>query len=286
MDCRICEMCKKGAGRERSSIIQEKEQNVISKSVELDLEEKKASAFLAFKLDPKENLASNRPSSLKRMFNVLSKYEKEPETLKSIIAAFAKLRDNGHMAFLKDLSPEQQQMLLDAEVAYYLPWDISFKQESKSTPARPCFDASATTASGNSLNDLLAIGDPDLAVLAQMLLEFTMGPTAMVSDIGQFYPSVHLKEKHWTFQRVLLTEDLKTDGEVLEAIIMKLIFGVCCSGGQCEEVLRRLSEEAEGITKEVADMLLRHRYVDDFMKSVLNKQEAERLVREVNEALA
>ena len=67
---------------------------------------------------------------------------------------------------------------------------------------------------------------------------------------------------------------------------MKLIFGVCCSGGQCEEVLRRLSEEAEGITKEVADMLLRHRYVDDFMKSVLNKQEAERLVREVNEALA
>lgn len=184
MDCRICEMCKKGAGRERSSIIQEKEQNVISKSVELDLEEKKASAFLAFKLDPKENLASNRPSSLKRMFNVLSKYEKEPETLKSIIAAFAKLRDNGHMAFLKDLSPEQQQMLLDAEVAYYFPWDISFKQESKSTPARPCFDASATTASGNSLNDLLAIGDPDLAVLAQMLLEFTMGPTAMVSDIG------------------------------------------------------------------------------------------------------
>ena len=67
---------------------------------------------------------------------------------------------------------------------------------------------------------------------------------------------------------------------------MKLIFGVCCSGGQCEEMLRRLSEEAEGITKEVADMLLRHRYVDDFMKSVLNKQEAERLAREVNEALA
>lgn len=119
-----------------------------------------------------------------------------------------------------------------------------------------------------------------------MMLEFLMGPMAMILDITQFYPSMHLRQKHWTFQRVLLTDNMRVDGVVIEGIIKKLIFGVCCSGGQCEEVLRRLSEEGNNITGEVVAMLLKHCYVDDFMKSLHNKEEAVKLAKSTDEALA
>ena len=66
---------------------------------------------------------------------------------------------------------------------------------------------------------------------------------------------------------------------------MKLIFGVCSAGGQCEEVMRALSELKDKVSSGASDMLLRHRYVDDFMKSVSSALEAEVLAQETEEAL-
>ena len=51
----------------------------------MDFDKNIATAYLAFKNDPKEFLVSNRPSALKRLFSTLSKYEKEPETINSIM---------------------------------------------------------------------------------------------------------------------------------------------------------------------------------------------------------
>merc|ERR1712105_195368 len=71
----------------------------------------------------------------------------------------------------------------------------------------------------------------------------------------------------------------------LEAVIIKLIFCVCSSGGQCEEVIRRLVDVLEDDMVEVKKMALKHRYVDDFLKSITNKMEAKLLTTQVMEVL-
>ena len=61
------------------------------------------------------------------------------------------------MIYVKDMCKEDQEMLQNAPVKKFMPWDTSFKMESLSTPARPYFDAGATTSTGHSLNSILAI---------------------------------------------------------------------------------------------------------------------------------
>ena len=59
---------------------------------------------------------------------------------------------------------------------------------------------------------------------------------------------------------------MNPEGKVSEAVIIKLIFGVCSSGGQLEEVIKVLGNYIEEDNVEVSRLLLKSRYVDDFMK--------------------
>ena len=63
-----------------------------------------------------------------------------------------------------------------------------------STPTRSVYDASAKTSTGYSLNDLLATGVPDLVRLFELVLEWQIGPVAIVGDVSQFYPTIKLHD--------------------------------------------------------------------------------------------
>ena len=69
--CLDCKICKKGAGSEKQSIMQDKEQVLVRDSVEINLEAGRAEAVLPLKQDPDVHLVNNRPSALKRLENVL-----------------------------------------------------------------------------------------------------------------------------------------------------------------------------------------------------------------------
>ena len=70
-------------------------------------------------------------------------YHKDEETKKLILKAVNKLFDRGHIALLKDLPKDQQEMILNAPITYFIPWRVVFKPGSLSTPARPVFDCSS-----------------------------------------------------------------------------------------------------------------------------------------------
>ena len=125
-------------------------------------------------------------------------------------------------------------------VSYWIPWNMALK-DSILTPVRTVFDASASTSSGFSLNDCLAQGSPNLVKLLSMLLEWQMGRNALVRDISQFYPTVLLVPKQWRYQCILLRENLDPNGQLLDAVIVKLAFGVSSVSAQTEEVVRRLA---------------------------------------------
>ena len=58
---------------------------------------------------------------------------------------------------------------------------------------------------------------------------------------GSWVSTVNFVPKHWRFQRILLRENLDPNGQLLEAVIIKLAFGVSSVSAQTEEVVRRLA---------------------------------------------
>ena len=70
-----------------------------------------------------------------------------------------------------------------------------------------------------------------------------MGPSAVIGDISQFYNAVLLQPEFWQFQKILIKENMDLNAETLVAIIITLIYGVCCVAGQLEEVIKKLAEK-------------------------------------------
>ena len=128
---------------------------------------------------------------------------------------------------------------LESEVGYHIPWDVVWKETSLSTPARTVYDVSSKTSTGHSLNDILATGILDLARLLDILIQWHVGPVAIVGDVSQFYCSVGLAEESWPYQKLLLREDMNPQGKLIKAVIVSAIFGVCSSGGQTKEAIRK-----------------------------------------------
>ena len=270
----------KGSGYENISIKQEAEQELIRQSVEVHLDVGRAMAELPFK----DLLPDNHNIAYKRMLSVCRKYHHDVKVKNEILAAFEKLRSKGHLKYYEDLNIDQRTRL-ESQTGYTIPWDVVWKESSLSTPARTVFDASSKTSTGRSLNDVLATGTPDLVMLLDVLLVWHIGPVAFVGDVSQFYCSTGLLEKSWPFQKLLLKEDLTPYGKLIRAVIISAIFGVCSSGGQSEEAVRKFCEIIKVEHDNIARLLLKARYVDDIMKSMKVKNEVKTLINKTEEVL-
>ena len=88
--CRDCRDCLKGPGRERMSIKQEKEQDLIRKSISIDKTSGKAVGKLAFVEDPVLNLKPNMEVARKRAVNVDTKYSSNHEVVQMICKSLKK----------------------------------------------------------------------------------------------------------------------------------------------------------------------------------------------------
>ena len=188
-----------------------------------------------------------------------------------IVKAMTKLFDNGHVSLLKDLPPEQQKLILDQPVQYFIPWRVVFKASSISTPARPVFDCSARTPisadgkGGGCLNDLMAKGRGMSFNLVKMLVKFSIGHAGISGDISQFYNVnvFKLRPEYWHLQLFLWKEALDPDKEVSIAVIKTLIHGNGCSAPISEEGMAQLADRVKPEDPELADLLTDSRFVDD-----------------------
>ena len=70
---------------------------------------------------------------------------------------------------------EFDRKMIEESPNYTIPWDVGFKEESVTTPARPTFDASSKTQGGLSLNENLAKGRASLINMLHMVLKWLVG---------------------------------------------------------------------------------------------------------------
>ena len=265
VDCRSCVKCKKSKQVEHMTIREEVEQNLIEKSVEVNIgSSERTVAGLPFISDPTVRLKpSNKANVLKIYKSVLRSLDKSPSSKKDVIAAEQKLQDAGFVDYLDNLSDEQQQKILTSPVKYFLVWRPAYSSNSVSTSVRLVMDASFSLKGEYSLNDLLAKGRNGMNKLVEIAIRWCIHRFAYHTDISKMYPSIRLKEEFWNYQLYLWQRDLDIDEDPVIKVIKTVIYGFRSSGNQAEYAIRETARQCAVDYPRAAEVIHDDTYVDD-----------------------
>ena len=188
-----------------------------------------------------------------------------------VLKSEKKLHSMGYVDYVRNMTKEQQQMLVGSKIQNFVPWRAVWNENSLSTTCRIVFDASHPTRSGYSLNSILAKGTNNMNKLVELLIRWTSHHTAFHTDIRKMYNTVKLREKHWCLQRYIWQEDLDHSKLPEEKVIKTLIYGVKSSGNQSERQTSRLfQDEYPKVNKVVEDDI----YIDDCFSGDESQQAA------------
>ncbi|XP_063727265.1 uncharacterized protein LOC134854837 [Symsagittifera roscoffensis] len=147
---------------------------------------------------PNSQLGDNLAQA-KRRFNYLERrLEQNPELKDRYTAFIDELLDMGHMEYIP---PGEIEKPVDS--VYYLPHHCVFKEDSTTTKLRVVFDRSATTSTGQSLNDTLMVSPTVQDDLYSIIMRFRFYPNALSADIAKMYRQVALEDKSKDFHRIL-----------------------------------------------------------------------------------
>ncbi len=261
--CRKCKECKNPEHHRAISMKEEVEQSIIDASVEVDFDAHVTTASLPLIADPVTRLTPNRNKAFQVYKKVLRDLDKNPGDRESALKCERKLHDLGFVAWVRDLPEEVQKMLKESPIQNFFPWFLSYKESSVSTAVRPVFHATMPTASGYSLNDIVAKGKNNMNALLEIFIRWRMYRYAFHTDIRTMYNCIQLKKEFWCFQRYLFQKDLDPLQEPEEKIIKTCIYGVRSSGNQAERGLRLTAEMNKDEYPEVYDIVRKDIYVDD-----------------------
>ena len=264
--CRNCPDCKNGDILEATSLKEEAEQLLIKQSVKFKPDERRIVATLPFIADPVKELQSNKNRALKVLETQLRKLQKDPEAKQQVLESHTKLASNGYSCDIDELTPKERALVDSLPGEYYLPWRFVTKEGSLSTPVRVVFDASATTPSGKSLNDILAKGKNKLEKIFSLDINFRAGPCAFACDIRMAYNQIQLEPSDFRWQKYLWVDNLDPTKPVRTRIMRTIIYGVKPSGNQTAEGLEQVAQYVIDNHPEHADgahVLKSKTYVDD-----------------------
>ena len=291
-DCRECVRCKNSDTTDKISLREEIEQKAVEDSVNFDRHNDRILINLSKRGTEEFFLTSNRDIALKVFRKICEKASNNIETKQEIVAAFEKLFQNGHAAYLCDVDESDLSKFMNKPVQHYLPWRLVWKSDSLSTPCRPVFDASTNTrkrpdnsGGGRSLNDLLCKGRVDTLNLLKMVIRFSIGTHAITGDLKQFYCCCQLFPEEMNLVRFLFNPTLDPKAEPKECVFRALIFGLKSASAQTEYMKKKLASEIRQIYPAVALLLDESTYVDDIGESKSSLGEIEKLAANSDKVL-
>ena len=162
----------------------------------------------------------------------------------------------------------------------YLPTQVVITDK-KPDKARPVFDC-ASKFRGVSLNDMCLQGPDLINRLLHVLLRFREHETVVMGDIESMYNQVRIPEKDRDFLRFIWFDS--NGKEVVLRMCSHLFGGVWCASSSTYAL--RKAVEDQDVSSLVRDCVKRSFYVDDLLRSVQDKSDAEVVVFETKAALA
>ena len=263
ISCRSCKDCKNSNHQEAISIRDEMEQDIINSSISIDTNKRIITATLPFIEKPDAKLVPNKSIAMKIYYQQLRKLERNPKDKEDILNSEAKLQNMGFVDYVNNLSEDIRQSLQASSIQNFIPWRAVWKSTSLSTPCRIVFDASFPTASGYSLNDLLAKGSNNLNKLQEVMLRWSTYRVGIHTDVCKMYNTINLESAHWCYQRYIWHPELNSSKIPMEKVIKTLIYGIRSSGNQAERGLREIANLFQDKYPEVHRIIHEDVYVDD-----------------------
>lgn len=215
-----------------------------------------------FQTSLNHGLGDSRSIALKRFYNLESRLTKEPE----LYAAYKKFMSDyqtlGHMR----PAPEPGK--------YIIPHHAVLKSDGDVTKLRVVFDASASTSSGKSLNDILCTGPKLQTDLRDILLRSRIYKYIFTADIVKMYRQILIRPEDRLYQHIFWRDS--PDDEIQEYQLCTITYGLNCAPYLAIRCLHELDKQ-EGQRFPCAKGVLTHStYVDDI---VLGADSEEQLLR-------
>jgi hypothetical protein len=204
--CANCPTCKLSARAKTKSLQESFEQEVIEKSVHVNLEEAKVWVDLPFIKEPVEYLTKKHggTNNFNQAFKVYqSQCKKRDDVKDQVRKAHGKLVEKGYMLQLVDLPKDLQDTVNNAPFQHYYPWRAVYKEDSVTTPVRLVVDPTMT-----GLNEILAKGVNMLSKIPELLVRFRCFKQTWNTDISKLYNQLHLNKSSLSFSLFLFHSNL------------------------------------------------------------------------------
>lgn len=283
--CPVCAKCRCASNpRERLlSVVEQIEQDLIEKSVTVDLVQKRCRISLPFTKNPaqflsKKHQGSDNWAQAERVYQ--SQCRKGKEDRLAMIDVFNDLIDRGFVKKLSDVSSKAQDIVSKAEFRHYMAWR-SVSKMSSSTPIRLVVDPSMT-----GLNLILPKGMNQLNKIADILLRTRTKKFLWSTDISKLYNQLVLEESSYPYQLLLFGNLLDPSSPPETYVLVVGWYGVITSGNQAGYALEELARLHRDTHPLAYEALVNNRYVDDVLTGGQSLEIVNQQVSEVKQVLS
>ena len=203
-----------------------------------------------------------------------AKFRKNPKLQTSLQGQIDNLLSKG---YAKKLSPAEAEQ--STGPVWYLPI-FTTTNPNKPGKVRLVWDAAAKS-NGVSLNDFINCGPDMLRSLPDVLLNFRVGKVAVCGDIAEMFHQINVIDRDMHAQRFLWW-DINDDPRHPSIYVMKaLTFGISCAPCIAHYVRDINAEQFKDEFPRAVQAIQQFHYVDDFIDSVDDDQEAIQLSTQV-----
>ncbi|XP_058817915.1 uncharacterized protein LOC131681229 [Topomyia yanbarensis] len=166
---------------------------------------------------------------------------------------------------------------------YYMPHHAVVRPDSSTTKLRVVFDASCSTMSGVSLNDVLMVGPVVQEDLLSTVIRFRIHKFAIVADIAKMYRMVNIASNDHRFQRILWRDSPSEPIRIFE--LTTVTYGTSSAPYLATKCLQRLAENGAELHPTASKILLKDFYVDDMLSGADSVEDGIKIYGEMNELL-
>ncbi|XP_065081373.1 uncharacterized protein LOC135703945 [Ochlerotatus camptorhynchus] len=223
-----------------------------------------------------EKLGESKAIAKKRYLSMEKRLNANPE-MKALYSTF--MHDYLSMGHMTEVVNDDEE----SGPEYYLPHHAVLKPDSTTTKLRVVFDASYSTDSVVSLNDVLMVGPVVQDDLRSILLRFRLFKYAVVGDAEKMYRMVWQHELdqllHKIFWRDSVQEPLRTYK------LSTVTYGTSSAPYLATRCLNKCAEDGAERYPVASVVVKKSFYVDDMLAGSHTVEEGEQLCKEVLELL-
>ncbi|XP_044570129.1 uncharacterized protein LOC123257009 [Drosophila ananassae] len=220
-----------------------------------------------------DRLPESRGNALKRLTCIKKKVSQEPDMYEKIDAQVRNLLDKGYAVKLS-----KEETCRENSRTWYLPIFIA-RNPNKPSKLRLVWDAAAKSH-GCALNDYLLKGPDCLNPLIEVLLAFRVNKIAICGDIAELFHRINIREEDMHVR--FLWYDRSND-KVETYVMRAMTFGISCAPFIAHFVRDKNAEAHQEDFPLALNAIQKAHYVDDYIDSMRNEQEAIQTTRQVIE---